>query len=109
MCAELPGLCKEDVKVELTPEGLVINWGGKREQKERRVGIYRSERSYGTFYRLIPIPEQADVEKAKAQFENEILTVTVPMPESSQRRREIPIEVGGQQGQGGGRNSTQVR
>ncbi|WP_447980486.1 Hsp20/alpha crystallin family protein [Candidatus Nitrospira bockiana] len=101
VCAELPGLRSQDVKVELTPDGLVISGERKREQEERREGIYRSERSYGTFYRLIPIPEEADVDQAKAQFENGVLTVTVPIPESKRRRREIPIETGKSQEQAG--------
>jgi len=102
VCAELPGIRKEDVKVELTQDGLVITGERKREQEERREGLYRSERSYGSFYRLVPIPEEANIEQAKAQFDNGVLTVSVPMPESKRRRREIPIETGGTSQQGGG-------
>jgi HSP20 family protein len=93
--AELPGLRKEDVKVELTPDGLTISGERKREQEERRVGIYRSERSYGIFARTIPIPEEAQVDHAKATFENGVLKVSIPVPEAQQHRREIPIETGG--------------
>jgi HSP20 family protein len=106
VCAELPGLQKEDVKVELTPNGLVITGERKRDHEERREGFYRSERSYGKFSRTIPIPEEANLEEAKAQFENGILKVSLPIPESKRQRREIPIEAGAastkaeQQGQG---------
>jgi HSP20 family protein len=99
VCAELPGLRKEDVKVELTPHGLMITGERKRDREERREGFYRSERSYGTFSRTIPIPEEANLEQAKATFENGILKVSLPIPESKRQRREIPIEAGGQQGQ----------
>lgn len=92
ICTELPGLRKEDIKVELTPEGLVISGERKREQEEKRGGIYRSERSYGSFTRTIPIPDEAQIDQAKATFENGVLTVNVPVPEATQRRREIPIE-----------------
>ncbi|HEU4684766.1 MAG TPA: Hsp20/alpha crystallin family protein [Nitrospira sp.] len=92
--AELPGLRKEDIKVELTQNGLTISGERKREQEEERDGIYRSERSYGFFSRTIPIPEDAEVDQAKATFENGILTVTIPVPHAAQRRREIPIEGG---------------
>jgi HSP20 family molecular chaperone IbpA len=49
--AELPGLNKDDVRVELTDEGLVLQGERRREHEERNEGFYRSERSYGHFYR----------------------------------------------------------
>jgi len=91
--AELPGMNKDDVKVEVTDEGLLLRGERKREHEEKREGFYRSERSYGRFYRLVPLPEGTDPEKAKAQFKDGVLTVELPIPESSQRkRREIPIK-----------------
>lgn len=89
--ADLPGLNKEDVKLEVTDEGLCIRGERKREHEEKREGYYRSERSYGTFSRIIPLPEGANVDQAKAEFNNGVLEVTVPIPESARRRREIPI------------------
>jgi HSP20 family molecular chaperone IbpA/Arc/MetJ-type ribon-helix-helix transcriptional regulator len=71
--AELPGLNKDDVKVEVTGDGLVIQGERKREQEEERGGVHRSERSYGSFYRSIPLPEGANIEQAKAQFNNGVL------------------------------------
>jgi HSP20 family protein len=94
--AELPGLNKEDVKVEVTSDGLVIQGTRKQEHEEKQEGFYRSERSYGKFYRVVPLPEDAKIEEARAQFNNGILEVTVPIPQSQQqqRRREIPVETG---------------
>jgi HSP20 family protein len=92
--AELPGLNKDEVKVEVTNEGLVIKGERKREQEEDRGGIHRSERSYGAFYRLIPLPEGATIEQAKAQFNNGVLEVRVPVPKSQEKTRQIPIEGG---------------
>jgi len=104
--ADLPGLNKEDVKVEVTNEGLVIQGERKREHEEERGGIHRSERSYGAFYRLIPLPEGANIEQAKARFNNGVLEVQVPIPKSQEKNRQIPIEgveerkpVGSQTGQ----------
>jgi HSP20 family protein len=102
--AELPGLNKDDVKVEVTDDGLVIQGERKREHEEKGEGFYRSERSYGQFYRLIPLPEGADAEQAKAQFENGVLEVAVPVPESQRRRRSIPI---GGPGEAGGQSAGQ--
>ena len=92
--AELPGLNKDDVKVEVTNEGLVIQGERKREHEEDRGGIHRSERSYGAFYRLIPLPEGANIDQAKAQFNNGVLEVRVPIPKSQEKSRQIPIEAG---------------
>jgi HSP20 family protein len=89
--ADLPGLNKDDVKVEMTDSGLIIQGERKREHEEKGEGWYRSERSYGQFYRVIPLPEGANAEQAKAQFENGVLEVAVPIPESQSHRRSIPI------------------
>jgi HSP20 family protein len=91
--AELPGTNRDDVKVELSNEGLVIQGERRREHEEKRHGYYRSERSYGHFYRLIPLPEDIDADKVKAQFKDGVLQVELPLLESARRkRREIPIK-----------------
>jgi len=92
--ADLPGLRQEDVRVEVTDEGLVLEGERKREHEESKGGVYRSERIYGYFRRVIPLPEDAQVEQAQARFENGVLEVTVPRPEQSARRRQIPIGAG---------------
>lgn len=97
--AELPGLNKDDVKVEMTDEGLIIQGERKREHEEKHEGFYRSERSYGQFHRMIPLPEGANADQAKAQFEHGVLEISVPIPESQRRRRTIPIGEGGISGQ----------
>ncbi len=94
--AELPGLSQEDVKVEASEEGLVIQGERKREHEEEREGFHHSERSYGHFYRRIPLPEDAKVNQATAQFNNGILEVTISVSEKQRRRRQIPIAAGGE-------------
>lgn len=90
--AELPGLSKEDVKVESTEEGIVIEGEKRREQEENREGFHRSERSYGRFCRVVPLPKGAQVEKATAEFKDGMLEVGVPIPENTQQqRRKIPV------------------
>lgn len=91
--ADLPGMRKEDIRVECTHDGLFIEGERKREHEETRGGIRRSERSYGHFQRMIPLPEGADVEKAGAQFKDGVLEVRVPLPkEEARKAREIPIK-----------------
>jgi HSP20 family protein len=88
--AELPGLKREDVKLEWTDEGLVIEGEKRQERQENEHGFHRSERSYGYFYRLIPLPTGAEPDKAKAEFKDGVLQVKIPIAENRQRRS-IPI------------------
>jgi len=90
---DLPGIDKNDVKVELTDGSLTIRGERKREQQEEKQGFHRSERSYGSFFRSIPLPEGSNPDQAKAQFKDGVLEVTIPIPESH-RARTIPIEEG---------------
>jgi HSP20 family protein len=91
ICAELPGMSKDDVKVECTDEGVILEGEKRREQEHNEGGVHRSERSYGHFYRLIPLPDGADPEKAKAEFKNGVLTVQVPLSEQKRKGKQIPI------------------
>jgi HSP20 family protein len=90
--ADLPGLNKEDVRVDVTDNALIIEGERRIEQEERKEGLYRSERSYGRFSRAIPLPEGVDTEGVKAQFKDGVLEVRLPAPKRpAQRRRQIDI------------------
>lgn len=94
--ADLPGLTKDDVKIEVTDNLMTISGERKEENEEKREGFYRTERRYGTFFRQIRLPEGANTENAVATFTNGVLEVTMPMPkvETITRKLEIkePIE-----------------
>jgi len=92
--AELPGLKKDEVKVEITNEGLILEGARNREHAEQREGVYRCERSYGHFYRFVPLPEGAKAEEATAELNDGVLTVTVPLPDVKEHRRAIPVRSG---------------
>jgi len=90
--AELPGMSKDDVKVEVTDGLLTIAGERKQEKKEEREGYCYSERSYGSFYRGVPLPEGTDSAKATADFKHGVLEVSMPLalhPEPKGRRLEV--------------------
>jgi HSP20 family protein len=96
--ADLPGLTKDDVKVEFSDEGITIEGERKDEHEETGEGFYRSERNYGKFYRRIPVPEGVNAESAKANFNNGVLEVTMPAPKHESRKaRRLEIKGDGQQ------------
>lgn len=77
MRADLPGLDKDDVKVELADGALTIEGERRGEHEEEGEGFYRSERSYGRFYRRLPLPEGVSTDNATATFNNGVLEVTM--------------------------------
>jgi HSP20 family protein len=93
--ADLPGLKKEDIDVEVTDAGVSIQGERREERQEDREGYYRSERSYGSFYRTIPLPEGAITESAKATFRDGVLEISVQAPPREvSRGRRIEISEG---------------
>ncbi|KAJ8498591.1 hypothetical protein OPV22_009143 [Ensete ventricosum] len=80
--ADLPGVKKEEVKVEVE-EGRVLQISGERnkEQEEKNDKWHRVERSSGKFLRRFRLPENAKVDQVKASMDNGVLTVTVPKEE----------------------------
>ena len=86
--ADLPGMTKDDIDVEITDNTLVLRGERRSERDEQEEeGYYRTERSYGSFYRTIPLPEGVDGENAVANFRNGVLEITMPVPERAGRRR----------------------
>jgi HSP20 family protein len=85
--AEVPGLDKDQIKLEVVDGQLVISGEKNRENEERGEGFYRSERSYGSFCRVVALPEGVDLEQAVANFNNGILEITMPGLTRSQPKR----------------------
>lgn len=90
--ADLPGMKKDEVKVEILDGSLTIAGERKQEHKEDNGGKYRTERSYGSFYRAIPLPEGVDTEKANATFRDGVLEIELDAP-PSQRSRSRQVEI----------------
>jgi HSP20 family protein len=86
---ELPGLKKEEVKVDLVEGMLTIEGERKHEEQRKEKDYYRTERSYGRFARTITLPEGAQLDTAKATFADGMLEITmkVKAPDSPALRR----------------------
>lgn len=93
--ADLPGVKKEDVHAEITADAVLIRGTRKQERTRSEGGIYRSERSYGSFYRLIPLPEGVDPETATANFRDGVLRIEMRAPQQQARGRTLQIGDGG--------------
>jgi HSP20 family protein len=91
--ADLPGMKKEDLHVDVTDDVLTIQGERRHEQEEDREGWYRSERSYGSFHRSIPLPDGTIADSAKASFKDGVLEVTLQAPSKEvSRGRRVNIE-----------------
>ena len=90
---DLPGMKKEDVSVEVTDGHLALSGERKHEKEEKKDNVYRSEREYGSFYRVVPLPEGVKLEDVKATFADGVLEVSVPLPAKPEATvRKVHIE-----------------
>ena len=89
--ADLPGLTKDDVTVEMTDDILTIFGERKKETEEKREGFYRTERVYSSFFRTLPLPENMKIENAKAIVHDGVLEITVPMAKVETKTKKLEI------------------
>ena len=91
--AELPGLKKDDVEVSVTEDAVTIHGQRQEEHERNEEGFYHSERSYGSFYRSIPLPEGVITDSAEASFKDGVLEIRLQAPPNEVRKgRRIEIE-----------------
>ena len=84
--AELPGMKKEDIEVNLTGETLTIK-GEKKEDKEvKEDNYYRRERSYGSFLRTVALPCEVKSDEIKASFKDGVLDIRLPKTEEAKKK-----------------------
>jgi HSP20 family protein len=93
--ADLPGIKREDINVQIEQDAIIIQGHRHQEQSGNESGYYRSERSYGSFYRTIPLPEGANAESASASFRDGVLRIELDAPREQQRGRKLEIRDGG--------------
>ncbi len=78
----------------MTLEDGVLTLSGERkeENEEKHEGFYRSERSYGMFYRQVPLPEGTKTETATALFKDGVLEITMQAPKREPQTRRLEIK-----------------
>lgn len=94
--AEIPGVEKDKLSVELEDGVLTLSAEKTVENREEKNDLYRSERTYGTYKRTFKVPASVDADKISAEYVNGVLKVTLPKhPEAAPRQIEITVENGG--------------
>lgn len=86
--AELPGVDEKDIELSIE-DGVLTLSGEKRSERKDENGY--SERSYGRFERRVSLPSNVDDEKCSAEFNNGVLTISIPRAEEKSRGRRIPL------------------
>jgi len=93
--ADVPGLSKDDITVDIADDQLTVRGERRHDHEEERDGVFRSERSYGSFCRVIPLPQGAIADSAKATFNNGVLEIVLQAPSFDVRRgRRVEIKEG---------------
>ena len=90
--AELPGMEKDNIEVNLTDHHLTIKGEKKKEEEIKEENYYRAERSYGSFLRTLDLPKDVHADKVKASFKNGILEVRLPKTEEA-KAKEVKVKV----------------
>ena len=91
--AEIPGIRKEDINVQLTPDSITITGQKSGEQRVEHKDYYRLERSYGSFTRTCQLPVETMTDKARAVFKDGVLEVRIPKSEEATKRtKKVTIE-----------------
>jgi HSP20 family protein len=91
--AELPGMDEQDIELSLHRDHLTIKGEKKQEHEEKGNGYHRVERSYGSFQRTVPLPQEVDADKVEANFQKGVLTITLPkLPEVQSGAKRIAIK-----------------
>lgn len=91
--AELPGMKKEDIDVNISGDTITISGEKKKEEKIEKKNYYSMERSYGSFTRTFRIPAEVHTDKAKANFKDGVLEVRVPKTEEAKKKeKKVAIE-----------------
>jgi HSP20 family protein len=85
--AELPGVDKKDIRVDLKDGVLTLSGERSHEKEVKEENYYRKERAWGSFHRSFNVPADIDPDKIKAEFKDGILKVEIPRPEEKKPKK----------------------
>jgi HSP20 family protein len=85
--AEIPGVAKEDLDINVTGDTLTISGERKSEEQPEETLFHRQERAFGNFNRSIQLPYTVDVNKVSASFKNGLLEITLPRVEAEKPKK----------------------
>ncbi|MGD9286444.1 MAG: Hsp20/alpha crystallin family protein [Desulfobacterales bacterium] len=88
--AELPGVDKKDISIDLKDRVLTLSGERSHENEAKEENYYRRERSFGKFQRAFTLPAEVDSDKIKAEFRDGLLRIEVPKPEH-QKHKQVTI------------------
>ena len=91
--AELPGLSKDDIELNIQDNVLTLKGEKKQEKKEEKENYHRVERSYGSFSRSFTLPAGVDPENVQASFKDGVLVIALPKVEEAKQKK-IEIATG---------------
>src|SRR5688500_9677461 len=102
--ADLPGLNKDDVNIEIKDGALTVSGERRAEHEDKSEGFYRIERAFGGFSRSLTLPDGVDADKVDASFDNGVLEIRIPKPAARKPHR---VEIGGASVNGTGTETTE--
>jgi len=90
--AELPGMTKDDIEVDISDTHLTLKGEKKKEGKTQGENYFACECSYGAFHRSIELPRDVQADKVKASFKNGVLEIRLPKTEET-KAKEIKVKI----------------
>jgi HSP20 family protein len=90
--AQVPGMSKDDVHVDISDHELILKGERKEEEKKEEKNYYRQEFRYGAFSRIIPLPTTVQADKAQARMKDGVLEITIPKSEEA-KVKEISVKI----------------
>lgn len=95
LTAELPGMSRDDIEIELENNVLTIRGEKKQEAEDKNRNFHRRERAYGSFRRMLAVPRDVDESAIKASFKKGVLSIELPKSEEARKSaRRIEVTTG---------------
>jgi len=91
--AEMPGIDKNQIKVEATPDALMIKAEMKKEDEVKKEAYVRRERRIGFFQRLIPLPAEVKPGDVRAAYHDGVLEITLPKSEQAKAKQPVRVNI----------------